>query len=187
MQILDVTRGNDNYFEDNSKIEAVCLHGTAGSLQASLAWLRNPRPDNPGAAVSANYVVAKSGLAYMLVNWQLGRRAWANGAVENYDQSIKWLVHAVKNKINPNLVTVSIEHEASSVEMIGRKPMTDLQFNTSIDLVASILKAAGLPANHQTIIGHNQISGERKYNCPGVIFPPAYNEVLLLRYPELAY
>lgn len=175
-----------NYFTAVNPIKAVCLHGTAGSWQAALAWLRNPQVENPNAAVSANYLVTKSGAVYELVDWQAGRRAWANGIVENYDKSIKWLVDAAKGKVNPNYLTVSIEHEATLQEMLDHASMTDAAFNASIELTAFILKTAGLKASHETIIGHNQISGKQKYNCPGVIFPPAYTEVLIARHKELA-
>jgi N-acetyl-anhydromuramyl-L-alanine amidase AmpD len=186
MSLTIIKLASPNYFIADNAIKGVCLHGTAGPLQASIDWLRNPRPDNPDAAVSANYVIGKSGVVYELVDWQAGRRAFANGVVENFDQSIKWLFEAVKSRLNPNLVTVSIEHEASNREMTTRASMTDAQFNSSIELTALILKAARLKANGQTVIGHNQISGTRKYNCPGVIFPPAYTEVLLIRHPDLA-
>lgn len=175
-----------------NQVAAVCLHGTAvpkitpASLQGSLDWLRNPRHDKPGAAVSSNYLISQAGVIYELVPWESGLRAWANGVVENYDQSIKWLVDAIRNRVNPNWITVSIEHEASGLAMQRRDSMTDAQFNSSIDLTAYILATAGLKASHQTIIGHNQISGTIKYNCPGVIFPPAYTEQLIIRHRELA-
>jgi len=174
-----------NFDISDRPIKSVVLHGTAGSAGSAIAWLRNPQPDNPGARVSANYVITRAGVVYELVDWRAGKRAWANGIVENWDRSLKWLNWAVKNKINPNDVTVSIEHEASAQQMENRASMTDAQFNASINLTADILRAAGLKASHETIIGHNQISGTRKYNCPGVIFPPAYTEVLLDRNPDL--
>lgn len=99
--------------------------------------------------------------------------------------SIRWLAAAIAGKVNPNRITVSIEHEASKTEMEKRASMTDAQFNSSIDLTAYILTWAGLKASHETIVGHNQISGRQKYNCPGVVFPPAYTEVLIQRYPYL--
>lgn len=178
-----------NFFEPGemkeSKIQAVVLHGTSGPLQASIDWLRNPRHGDPNAAVSSNYVISKSGVIYELVPFEVGLRAFANGIVENYDYSIKWLADAFRNGINPNWITVSIEHEASYNDMVLRRSMTDAQFNSSIDLTAYILAANNLPANHQTIIGHNQISGKIKFNCPGVIFPPAYTEQLIIRHKEL--
>jgi N-acetyl-anhydromuramyl-L-alanine amidase AmpD len=179
-----------NFFEPSemrdNKIRAVVLHGTASrSASAAVDWLRNPQLNNPGSAVSANYVVSKAGVVYELVPWQGGLRAWANGIVENHDTSITWLNEAVKTKTNPNWITVSIEHEATQFEMVNRAPMTHAQFNASIDLTASLLKGLGLQACHETIISHSQISGVRKYDCPGVIFIPAYREVLVKRYKEL--
>ncbi len=175
-----------NYHVSSAKIKAIVYHGTAGSLWASINWLRNPQPNNPKARVSANYVVGKDGGCWELVDWMAGRRAWANGVVENPDRSVKWLVEAIEKGINPNDLTVSIEHEATTWEMEHRAKMTDAQFNTSIELTALILKAARLTANHETMLSHSQISGTRKYNCPGVIFVPAYQEVLIKRHPELA-
>lgn len=168
-----------------NQVAAVVLHGTAGPLQAAIDWLRNPQRDNPDNAVSANYVISKAGVIYELVPWESGLRAYANGIAETIDTSIPWLVAAVKNRINPNWITVSIEHEALYNDMVLRRSMTDAQFNSSIELTAYILAGCGLKANHETIIGHNQISGTNKYNCPGVIFPPAYTEVLLNRHSDL--
>lgn len=168
-----------------NKLQAVVLHGTSGPLQGSLDWLRNPRHDNPAAAVSSNYVISKAGVIYELVPWETGLRAYANGIVETNDTSIKWLNDAIKSKINPNWITVSIEHEASFNDMVLGRSMTDAQFTSSCNLVAYVLAGAGLRADHQSIIGHNQISGKIKYHCPGVIFPPAYTEQLIIRYPEL--
>lgn len=178
-----------NFFEPEemttNKIAAVVLHGTSGSLQASLDWLRNPRYDDPEAKVSANYLISKAGVIYELVPWETGLRAMGNGIVETNDSSIKWLNDAIKQKINPNWITVSIEHEATFNEMVLHRSMTDAQFTASCNLTAYILAGSGLKANHQSIIGHNQISGKQKYNCPGVIFPPAYTEQLVIRFPEL--
>lgn len=176
---------SQNFFTDGKPINAVCLHGTAGPLGASLATLRNPRPDNPDAAVSSNYLIDLDGTVYELVPWAGGLRAWANGVVEAHDTSLIWLNQAIKNKVNPNLLTVSVEHVASARAMRSRASMPKKQFDASIELTAVILRQAGLKANHQTIIGHNQISGTIKFDCPGVIFPPAYTEIVIDRNPDL--
>lgn len=175
-----------NYHVSSQKIKAIVYHGTAGSLWASINWLRNPQPNNPKARVSANYVVGKEGGAWELVDWLAGRRAWANNIAENWDKSVKWLVQAIEAGQDLNSLTVSIEHEATTWEMEHRASMTDAQFSTSIELSAMILHAAGLKATHETMLSHSQISGTRKFNCPGVIFVPAYQEQLIKRHPELA-
>lgn len=178
-----------NFFTPNemtvSQVAAVVLHGSAGPAGPSIDWLRNPRRDNPGAAVSSNYFISKSGVTYELVPWEPGYRSFANGIIELPDLSLAWLRNAIKRRINPNWITVSIEHEATDSEMRNRAAMTDNQFNSSIDLTAYVLRQAGLKASHETINGHFQISGKDKANCPGVINIGAYTEVLILRNPDL--
>jgi N-acetylmuramoyl-L-alanine amidase len=179
MRFVDIP--SPNHFYDPKPIEAVVLHGTASKgIWPAINWHLNPQ-----SQVSANFHISKKGIIYRLVNFEAGKRAWANGIVENYDHSLDWLNKLVKAGKNPNRYTVSIEHEATTEEMLRRASMPDAQFNSSIDLVAYILTKTGLPANNQTVIGHNQISGVNKADCPGVIFPPAYTEQLLLRYPTL--
>jgi len=176
-----------NFFSGvKDPIQAICLHGTAakqarGALQAALATLTNPRYDNPDAAVSSNYVIAKNGEIYFLVDWRAGRRAWANGPVKAPDKRIAWLLFAVQKKVNINRLTISIEHEATDEEMKRSAPMPDAQFNSSTWLVLSLLQELGLPINDQTVIGHRQINSVDKAYCPGVIDIPAYIEVLKLR------
>lgn len=183
MQVIKVP--SPNFFTDNSRIQSVILHGTSGPLQASIDWLRNPQPSNPDNRVSANYLISKAGVVYELVDYKAGKRAMANGVVENYDSSLLWLSNAVKNRVNPNYITVSIEHEASYQEMINHASMTDAQFTSSVELTANILRYCRLKATHESVAGHNQISGNKKFNCPGVINVPAYVEQLLIRNPDL--
>lgn len=162
---------------------SVVAHGTASAdAWSAIGWLRNPK-----SGVSANYVISKTGVIYELVDWQAGRRAWANGIVDaiNYDRSLKWLNDCVRRKINPNWHTVSIEHEATDPEMRRQASMTDAQFNASIDLTAYIMRLANLKASHETYVTHHQIAGAAKPTCPGVIFPPAFLEVLIDRNPDL--
>lgn len=172
-----------NHFEPGEArpIRAIVLHGTAGPLWPSINWLRNPRLDNPMAAVSANYVISLSGEVYCLVDWRSGLRAYANGIVRNRDKSLNWLLECQMKKINPNLVTISIEHEASNVNMVTRGRMTDAQFNASTELVITLARENALPLDKEHINGHYQIDGAGKANCPGVINIPAYIEVLQLR------
>lgn len=182
--MLKVTRyPSPNHFAavEAKPIEAIVCHGTAGALWPSIYWLCNPRIDNPGAAVSANYVIGVNGAVYELVNWRAGLRAYGNGVVRNRDKSLAWLNRCVANKVNPNLVTISIEHEASNVAMVTRGRMTDAQFNASQELVITLARECGLPLDREHINGHFQIDGAGKANCPGVINIPAYIEVLNLR------
>jgi N-acetyl-anhydromuramyl-L-alanine amidase AmpD len=176
MQIVD--HPSPNWFASFEPIQAIVLHGTAGPLGASLATLTNPRVDNPDKAVSAHYVIDTSGVIYRLVSYWKGQRAWANGKINRPDKSLKWLAECVRYNLNPNLVTISIEHVATSSDMIHRGRMTDAQFAASQLLVKTLLRENKLEATAQTVVGHNQIDSVNKGYCPGVINVPAYINAL---------
>lgn len=179
MNIIDYP--SPNYFNSSKKIKGIVLHGTAGNLAGALSTLTNPRPDNPGKAVSSNYCIDENGDIYRLVATWLHRRAFANGVVRNPDQNIKWLMEAVAAGINPNLITISIEHVASDYAMKHAGRLTDAAWRSSQELVKKLLADYNLPANTQTVIGHYQIDSVNKSFCPGVINVPAYVEKLLGR------
>lgn len=163
-----------------SEVKALCYHGTASKGAASaLGWLTNRK-----SGVSANYLISKAGTVYQLVD-PATKRAWANGIPDIFDSSVKWLADCIANGDNPNWYTISLEHEATKEDMQFHASMPDPQFNASIDLSARLLKQFGLKANHETMIAHCQIAAKAKATCPGVIFIPAYQEVLINRYPEL--
>jgi hypothetical protein len=177
MNIIDYP--SPNYFYSNLPIRAISLHGSAGNLAGALATLTNPRVDNPGAAVSSNYVIAENGDVYRLVAWWKNRRSYANGVVKNPDANIKWLVEAVGAEVNLNLLTISIEHVASDYAMKHAGRLTDAAWRSSQDLVKKLLADCKLVASDQTVIGHYQINSVDKSFCPGVINVPAYIEKLL--------
>jgi len=170
-----------NFYVSSDPIKAICLHGTAGSGRSALATLTDPRPDNPDARVSSNYLVFKNGEIYFLVDHRRGRRAWANGPIKKPDKNIKWLAALAAAGGFANTSTISIEHEATDAEMKRHAPMTDAQFNSSTWLTLTLLRELGLPISDQTVIGHRQVNSVDKFYCPGVIDVPAYIDVLKLR------
>lgn len=179
MKIIDYP--SPNFFLAANPIKAVCLHGTAGPLQASLDVLTRARPDRPEQAVSSHYVIDTNGDIYRLLKFWKNQRSFANGVVKLPDKNIGWLIAAVAAGVNPNLLTISIEHVASSAQMIGHASMPDAQFNSSVSLVTQLLKDCRLPISGQTVIGHRQVNSIDKAYCPGVVDIPAYIEVLKLR------
>ncbi len=175
MNIIDYP--SPNYFDNvTSKIQAIVLHGTAGSLSSALAELTNPKPNNPDARVSSNYVIARNGSIYRLVAYWQGKRSWANGRINRPDSSIDWLMECSIRGLNPNKFTISIEHEAYSQDMLAQNSaaMPAGQLAASKELVRTLLKYNGLQPGQQTIIGHNQIDSVTRSNCPGVINIPEY-------------
>jgi N-acetyl-anhydromuramyl-L-alanine amidase AmpD len=175
MEIIDYP--SPNYFDNvSSKIQAIVLHGTAGSLSSALAELTNPKAYNPDARVSSNYVIGRNGSIYRLVAYWQGKRAWANGILNRPDSTIDWLMECAARGLNPNKFTISIEHEAASGDMLAHNysSMPKAQLASSKELVRTLLGYNGLIADHNSIIGHNQIDSVSRAFCPGVINIPEY-------------
>lgn len=156
------TNGN-NFWEgrDNHKVVAIVDHIMEGTMESTVSWFRNP-----ASQVSAHYGVAKNGRVWLFVD--PANTAWANGIVQKPDLSIKWLAQAISDKINPNYLTVSIEHEGNTGE-----PMPEAQFEATLWLHKKLIKEFGIPADSQHIIRHSQIDSVGKPFCPGASFPMA--------------
>ena len=133
--------------------------GNLATIEGTLSWFRNPV-----SGVSAHFGVARDGRVWQFVS--LGDTAWANGIVELFDQNIKWLTEAINQMVNPNYLTVSIEHEGD-----GILSMPDIQYQASLALHKFILAECVIVPDKFHIIRHSQITGISRYNCPGVSFP----------------
>jgi hypothetical protein len=114
--------------------------------------------------VSAHFGIAKDGRTWQFVD--LANTAWANGILEQPDLSLDWLAEAVNNRVNPNRVTISIEHEGDSFETMG-----ELQYQATLALHRALVASNGILPDRQHIIKHSQITGRSRPNCPGPFFP----------------
>lgn len=170
-----------NFWKANNPIKGIVLHGTAGSLSSALFTLTDPRPDNPQDAVSANYLIDLNGDIYRFMSWWKGKRSYANGNLLKPDTSVSWIKECQDRGINPNFVTLSVEHVASRDAMLQNKSMTEQQFASSMWLVGKLLSDNGLKASHETVVGHFQLDSVNRPFCPGVINIGAYIEVLRQR------
>lgn len=121
--------------------------------------------------VSAHYLVCRSGEVEQYV--AEAEAAWGNGldfsrGYDAYksDLSIPWLKRCYDEKINPNRLTISIEHEGFSGE-----PLTSEQLAASIALHRDICRRWGICPNGQTVIGHYRIDAVSRGRDPGDRFP----------------
>ena len=137
---------------DGRKIIAIVNHVTAGAFPGCLSWLQNPI-----AQASAHYIVTKTGRIIQLV--KEGDKAWANGIVNKPNWSLY-------DGTNPNLYTLSIEHEGQSGE-----PLTEAQYQSSLFLHKELTLKYGIPIDTGHIIGHYRIDSVNRPNCPGSGFP----------------
>ena len=161
------TNGNNFWVgRDGEKAVAIVDHcmskgadGTRATLANCAAWFANPKSE-----VSAHFGVAKDGRVWQFVD--LKNTAWANGILEQPDMSLPWLAECVTRKINPNRRTISIEHEGDSFDEIPEP-----QYQATVALHKHLILTAGILPDRQHIIGHSQITGRQRANCPGPGFP----------------
>jgi N-acetyl-anhydromuramyl-L-alanine amidase AmpD len=117
---------------------------------------------------SAHFGVAKDGRIHQYVS--IDRMAWANGITR--EQIAGASAPVVKQMgINPNLYTVSIEHEGHD------GALTEAQFQSSLWLHRYISQYIrnkwnrDFPLDAYHVLGHYQINPVQKPDCPGPYFP----------------
>lgn len=137
---------------EGRKIIAIVDHVTAGAFPGCLLWLQNPI-----AQASAHYIITKLGRIIQLV--KEGDKAWHAGSVNKPNWSLY-------DGTNPNLYTLSIEHEGQSGE-----PLTEAQYQSSLFLHKELTLKYGIPIDTDHIIGHYRIDSVDRPNCPGSGFP----------------
>lgn len=150
---------------DGQTAEAIADHIMEGSMEGTNQEFRNSSKEK-----SSHFGVAKDGRIWQWVKIQ--DTAWTNGYLEpGLDLSCDWLVkcwaNGVKAKqINPNKMTISIEHEGFTGGV-----MPESQYQATLWLHKFLIAAAGIKVDRQHIVGHYQISPQSKPRCPGTGFP----------------
>jgi hypothetical protein len=116
---------------------------------------------NPASQVSAHFVVTQDGKVYQLVDENCA--AWANGIITDGHDS--WW----SNDVNPNLETISIEHEKP--DTTNTVPLTAAQTLASFQLISWLCSRWKIPARKADatggITGHFSIDPVDRSHCPG--------------------
>ncbi len=148
-------------------------HISEGSKESCISWFKSKNNNNS----STHFLVGKDGSIYQFV--KIEDAAWGNGLylhdVKNAHSSI-----VRSKKVNPNLYTVSIEHEGIYEKTKGS--LSEEQLNSTVKLHKYIIDYVRLKygntinQDRRYIIGHNEIDPVRKPFCPGDKFP--FNEII---------
>lgn len=144
---------------NGQKVIAIVNHIMESSIESADAWFHNP-----ASQVSAHFGVARDGRIWQWVG--TANSAWGNGIWQSPDQSVQWIAAAFQRGINPNNLTVSIEHEGNSGEAF-----TEEQYQATLWLHKQLISQFGIVADRQHIVGHYQIMSRDRSNCPGAAFP----------------
>jgi N-acetyl-anhydromuramyl-L-alanine amidase AmpD len=164
-----------NYFpnRDGNKPRYIVLHGTAGGTSAVGIGDYFKSTEGGSNPVSAHYVVGLQGEVVQCVNESDG--AWSNGVITgasgvsgngvgNGFHDSWW-----NSGVNPNLLTVAIEHVKSATD--NSTQLTDAQKQASFTLVAHICQRHAIPMRkadaHGGITGHYAIDPVNRARCPG--------------------
>ena len=149
------------------KPELIVCHITEGSYNGAVSWLRNP-----ASVASAHFVVSQKGEITQLCD--ITEKAWCNGRINNpTNETVKKYFNSGNR--DGNLYTVSIEHEGIWKNTKGA--LTTEQEKATTELIRYIvsevkrLYGKDIPIDRQHIIGHYEIDGVNKPNCPGALFP----------------
>ena len=129
MPIPAAAANYSHHYRAASAVRLVVVHETEGSYSGTVSWFRNPR-----ARAAANYVVSRDGrIAHMVP-----------------DDRVAW--HAGNGYVNAH--SIGVEHEGYT-NVDGT--VTDLEYRSSAQLVASLLKRYRLPADRGHVIGHSEV------------------------------
>lgn len=145
--MLKILSPNFNKGRSGYKPECIVIHVMAGSLTGTDSWFANPT-----SQVSTHYGIGFNGEIHQYVEEE--DVAWGNGRVSNPTYSL------YKPNVNPNLYTISIEHEGQDLSK-GTPEMIE----ASAKLVREIATRWNIPINRDHIIGHYQIFDKKPF-CP---------------------
>ena len=143
--------------------EAIVYHIAQGSLGGIDAWF-----NNPASSASTHFAVGFGGQIHQYV--RVGDAAWGNGLMNRPDLSIAWLRYCYENRVNPNLRTISIEHEGFT-----GNAWPEAMYRASLALTAWLLDTYHLRhfldnLDH-SFIGHHRIDSVNRARCPGTGWP----------------
>lgn len=130
--------------------EIIVVHIMAGSLSATDNWFADTN-----SQVSSHYGVGENGEVHQYVDE--ANSAWTNGIVNQPTSKV------VKSRlgVNPNYYSLTIENEGYDMN-----EASEIHLSTLVDLIRSLADKYKIPLDRDHILGHQEIDGIKKPNCP---------------------
>jgi N-acetyl-anhydromuramyl-L-alanine amidase AmpD len=149
--------GTPNYSEGREGYTPIIIvnHITQGDYPGCLSWLQNPESKG-----SSTFLITKGGEILQLVKEE--DKHWANGYIESASVDLDLVIQGV----NPNLYSLSIEHEGFTGEL-----MPEEQYQATLWLHRYLINKWNIIIDNNHIIGHYRLDGKDRPNCPGTGFP----------------
>jgi len=169
MKIKFVGNSYTNFSSRDGNVPVIIVnHISEGSAISCINWFTTPN----NKVSSTHFLVGKDGSIYQFV--PIEEMAWGNGLKSEGVRSSKLKI--IKERgVNPNLYSVSIEHEGIYHETKGA--LTKEQLDATIWLHRYIINyvkkkyGIAIAPDRTHILGHYEIDPIRKPLCPGEKFP----------------
>lgn len=145
---------NRDGYDTSRKIEAIANHIGTSTAESNLSWLTNP-----ASGASSNAYIRKDGRIYELV--PITSSPWTNGVLNKPDTRNSLIAGWVRDGINPNTRTYTIEHEGNPGD-----DLTAAQIASNNQVTAWVAEQVGLRLSRATVIGHYQIDSVNRPYCP---------------------
>ena len=163
-KVISIPSPNFDAGRSGQRPVAVVLHIMSGTIAAASSWFLSQR-----SQVSAHFGIGKDGMIQQYVNeddtawgnglrWEGGKWYTVSGSQVNPPAAV------VQNRpgVNPNLYTISIEHEGKPFDT-----WTPAMLQQDISLIAYLCERYGITPDRDHIIGHCEIDPITRPHCPG--------------------
>lgn len=163
-----IWKGND-YTNSSSRGDhvpfVVVNHISAGTMASMDSWFTSAGNKQS----SAHYGVSKKGEIHQYVD--IRRMAWANGIGAADIAASKTPVIIDNTSINPNLYSISIEHEGLDGELTPEQFVASVWLHMYIKQQIFMIWGKLIELNRYHVIGHFAVNPRGKPLCPGPKFP----------------
>ncbi|MFZ5824941.1 MAG: N-acetylmuramoyl-L-alanine amidase [Bacillota bacterium] len=134
-------------------IMGICYHVAEGSRASVESWFGSPK-----SQASSHFLVCRDGAVVQFVAEE--DAAWTQGDT----QAVTWPLY--DRAVNPNLVLLGIEHEGYPHE-----PWTEAMIQADVALTLHLCERFAIPPRRPHLLGHHELNGRTRRNCPGPHFP----------------
>lgn len=148
--------------------QAVVIHIMAGTLEGCDSWF-NGAQGNGNTTTRVSYGIGLNGPRpeiHEYVDPDSGWRGYAHGIVNPPNSEDFLRLWNRNGRRNPNFWAVGIEHEGHNLSTTFEQAPAVFELSTS--LTAWLCDRYQIPADEDHILGHYEIDGRDRPNCPGL-------------------
>ncbi|MFZ5622736.1 MAG: N-acetylmuramoyl-L-alanine amidase [Pseudomonadota bacterium] len=131
----------------------ICYHIAEGGRGSVESWFGSAQ-----SQASSHFLICRDGSLVQFVAEE--DAAWTQGDT----QAVTWPLY--DRAVNPNLQLIGIEHEG-----YHNQPWTEAMYQTDVALTLHLCERFAIPPRRPYLLGHHELNGKTRRNCPGPHFP----------------